>query len=90
MTHNEFIALMEQNESGKAIFEKYKQLYSKYKKPMGDTLNVGYFMDNNEHITIVEKLLQHHRDCVEKLASFANLKKEDCEKVLSYLEEEAQ
>lgn len=88
MTHHEFIAFMEQNEAGKAIFTKYKQLYAQHKQPVSNTGNVGYFIDNDQYITMVEKLLQHHKACVEKLAQFANLKEKDYNKVIHYLEEE--
>jgi hypothetical protein len=88
MTHREFIAFMEQNEAGKAIFSKYKQLYSQHKQPVTNTGNVSYFIDNDQYITMVEKLLQHHKACVEKLAHFANLKEKDYHKVINYLEDE--
>lgn len=88
MTHREFIAFMEQNEAGKAIFTKYKQLYSQHKQPVSDTDNVSYFIENDQYITMIEKLLQQHKTCVEKLAQFANLKEKDYNKVIDYLEDE--
>lgn len=87
MTHLEFIAFMEQNEAGKAIFTKYKQLYAQHKQPVSDTDNVSYFIENDQYITMVEKLLQQHKACVEKLAQFANLKEKDYNKVIDYLED---
>jgi len=90
MTHREFIACMEDSEAGRSIFDKYKELYAKHNDPVAANAEQRFFVDNesSEYITLVEKLLQHYRECIQKLGQFVNLQNDECDKVIRFLEEE--